>query len=122
MFIFGLPLVYMHLCIGQYSGLSASGAFWKMMPVASGIGWALVLLALPVSIYYNVIVAWAVYYLWYSIQGIFLPDGLPWSYCQDDWIKNYHCCPLPRVSTSAHNFTQCYSDSQALTAPESFFQ
>lgn len=34
--IFGLPLVYMHLCIGQYSGLSASGAFWKMMPAASG--------------------------------------------------------------------------------------
>jgi hypothetical protein len=66
--VLGLPLVYMHLCIGQYSGLSASGAFWKIAPISAGnlfeqpninllllgIGWALVLLAVPVSIYYNV--------------------------------------------------------------------
>lgn len=34
--VFGLPLVYMHLCIGQYTGLSAGGAFSRMMPIASG--------------------------------------------------------------------------------------
>uniref|UniRef100_A0A914YM55 Uncharacterized protein n=1 Tax=Panagrolaimus superbus TaxID=310955 RepID=A0A914YM55_9BILA len=68
----------MHLCIGQYAGLSASGAFWKMMPLASGLGWALVLLAVPVSIYYNIIVAWSLYYFWFSVQGLFLSTGLPW--------------------------------------------
>uniref|UniRef100_A0AC34FDG6 Transporter n=1 Tax=Panagrolaimus sp. ES5 TaxID=591445 RepID=A0AC34FDG6_9BILA len=67
LFLFGLPLVYMHLCIGQYAGLSASGAFWKMMPLASGLGWALVLLAVPVSIYYNIIVAWSLYYFCYQV-------------------------------------------------------
>lgn len=81
LFLFGLPLVYMHLCIGQYAGLSASGAFWKMMPLASGLGWALVLLAVPVSIYYNIIVAWSLYYFWYSVQGLFLSTGLPWVKC-----------------------------------------
>ncbi|CAK5105797.1 unnamed protein product [Meloidogyne enterolobii] len=41
MVIFGLPLVYMHLAIGQFS---ANAAFHKMMPIASGLGWAFVLI------------------------------------------------------------------------------
>lgn len=81
-----MPLVYMHLAIGQYSGLSASGAFWKMMPLASGIGWGLVLLAVPVSIYYNIIVAWSVYYFWYSIEGFFSSSGLPWANCDESKV------------------------------------
>lgn len=36
LFFFGLPMVFLHLCIGQYSGLSANGAFSKIMPAASG--------------------------------------------------------------------------------------
>ncbi|VDK18945.1 unnamed protein product, partial [Anisakis simplex] len=85
----------MHLCIGQYSGLSASGAFWKMMPIASvsyrlkfrfeGIGWTLVVLALPVSIYYNIIVAWSVYYFWFSLKGFFT-GVLPWNRCAARWF------------------------------------
>ncbi|VDN05708.1 unnamed protein product [Thelazia callipaeda] len=78
LFLLGLPIVFMHLCIGQYSGLSASGAFWKLMPIASGIGWTLVILAIPVSIYYNIIVAWSIYYFWFSLKGFFIKE-LPWS-------------------------------------------
>ncbi|CAD5210631.1 unnamed protein product [Bursaphelenchus xylophilus] len=111
--IFGLPLVYMHLCIGQYSGLSASGAFWKMMPMASGIGWALVLLAVPVAIYYNIIVAWGLYYLWYSLLGFFTAD-LPWSDCKAEWVTRFNCCELDAGPT-------CFDNPYSITAAESFF-
>ncbi|KAK0416504.1 hypothetical protein QR680_012529 [Steinernema hermaphroditum] len=110
---FGLPIVFMHLCIGQYSGLSASGAFWKMMPFSSGIGWALVLLAVPVVIYYNIIVAWTIYYFWYSIRGFFT-DGLPWNHCTDDWIVHHNCCELLGP-------TDCFSNPASMTSVEAFF-
>ncbi|VDM38373.1 unnamed protein product, partial [Toxocara canis] len=97
--LFGLPIVFMHLCIGQYSGLSASGAFWKMMPIASGIGWALVLLALPVSIYYNIIVAWSIYYFWFSLK---------------DWPKNIPCCLL-------RESPECFLQPHAISSPEAYF-
>uniref|UniRef100_A0A1I7ZS81 Transporter n=1 Tax=Steinernema glaseri TaxID=37863 RepID=A0A1I7ZS81_9BILA len=126
---FGLPIVFMHLCIGQYSGLSASGAFWKMMPFSSGIGWALVLLAVPVVIYYNIIVAWTIYYFWYSIRGFFT-DGLPWNHCTDgnpsrglcfllppsslDWITHHNCCELLGP-------IDCFSNPASMTSVEAFF-
>uniref|UniRef100_A0A915CN52 Transporter n=1 Tax=Ditylenchus dipsaci TaxID=166011 RepID=A0A915CN52_9BILA len=112
--VFGLPLVYMHLCIGQYSGLSASGAFGEMMPIASGIGWALVLLAVPVAIYYNIIVAWSLYYLWYSFLGVFSSTGLSWNECEPEWVTRFNCCELQAPA-------QCYANDYALTSPEAFF-
>uniref|UniRef100_A0A7E4V1Q8 Transporter n=1 Tax=Panagrellus redivivus TaxID=6233 RepID=A0A7E4V1Q8_PANRE len=112
--VFGLPLVYMHLCIGQYAGLSASGAFWKMMPMASGIGWALVLLAIPVSIYYNIINAWSLYYFWYSIKSLFTAGDLPWIECHDDWVARFNCCGL-------YSDVSCYDNPYSMTSTEAFF-
>uniref|UniRef100_A0A915M301 Uncharacterized protein n=1 Tax=Meloidogyne javanica TaxID=6303 RepID=A0A915M301_MELJA len=88
MVIFGLPLVYMHLAIGQFSGLSANAAFHKMMPIASGLGWALVLLAVPVSIYYIFYVVWGLVYLWFALQGLMAAGGHEsvWEKCQTDWL------------------------------------
>ncbi|KAI6234332.1 Sodium-and chloride-dependent glycine transporter 2 [Aphelenchoides fujianensis] len=113
--VFGFPLVYMHLSIGQYSGLSANGAFWKMMPISNGIGWALVLLAVPI------IVSWSLYYLWYSLQGVFLDDGLPWSHCHKEWKSHFQCCQLTPASLHTQNISDCYSNPRSLTAPEAFF-
>ncbi|KAI6234904.1 Sodium-and chloride-dependent glycine transporter 2 [Aphelenchoides fujianensis] len=124
--VFGFPLVYLHLCIGQYSGLSVSGAFRKMMPISNGIGWALVLLAFPVSVYYNasvlVIVSWSLSYLWYSLQGIFKHD-LPWSHCYSysDWRQDYPCCKMTSTSVYTENFTTCFEHNDSMTSPEAFF-
>ncbi|KAL3107534.1 hypothetical protein niasHT_014251 [Heterodera trifolii] len=118
MVIFGFPLVYMHLTIGQYSGLSASAAFYKMMPIASGIGWALVLLALPVSIYYIFYVAWGFYYLWFALHGIFEQDGMVWEHCKPEWVKQFNCCEL----TTTVNGELCGGyGTQTMPAPEAFF-
>ncbi|KAI1725383.1 sodium:neurotransmitter symporter family domain-containing protein [Ditylenchus destructor] len=118
--VFGFPLVYMHLAIGQYSGLSASGAFGEMMPVASGIGWALVLLAVPVAIYYNIIVAWSLYYFWYSFLGVFSANGLSWNQCSSEWITRFNCCEL-QGPTGGLEYKECYANPYALTSTEAFF-
>ncbi|GMR44292.1 hypothetical protein PMAYCL1PPCAC_14487, partial [Pristionchus mayeri] len=110
--LFGLPIVFMHLAIGQYSGLSAAGAFWKMMPISSGIGWALVILAVPVSIYYNIINAWAVYYFWFSLKG-FITGHLPWDSCEHQWVRKFNCCDLRDFA--------CLNSTFTMTAPEAFF-
>ncbi|KAI6179981.1 Sodium-and chloride-dependent glycine transporter 2 [Aphelenchoides besseyi] len=139
--VFGFPLVYMHLSIGQYSGLSASGAFWKMMPVASGkltipvldgpLSYWLFLFQFTTmfeyycdiidAIAFQIIVAWSLYYLWFSIQGAFLDDGLPWSHCNQNWKSHFHCCELTPVSLMSQNLSDCYSNPRSLTAPEAFF-
>ncbi|VDO28976.1 unnamed protein product [Onchocerca flexuosa] len=103
----------MHLCLGQYSGLTASGAFRKLMPIASGIGWTLVLLALPVSIYYNIIVAWSIYYFWFSLKGFFVGD-LPWSQCNPEWPENTPCCLL-------NGPAECFLQPHAISSPEAYF-
>ncbi|GMS91575.1 hypothetical protein PENTCL1PPCAC_13750 [Pristionchus entomophagus] len=110
--LFGLPIVFMHLAIGQYSGLSAAGAFWKMMPISSGIGWALVILAVPVSIYYNIINAWAIYYFWFSLKG-FITGHLPWDSCEPQWVQKFNCCDL-------RDFP-CLNNTYTITAPEAYF-
>ncbi|KAE9553903.1 hypothetical protein FO519_002892 [Halicephalobus sp. NKZ332] len=113
--LFGMPLVYMHLAIGQYTGLSASGAFWKMMPLASGIGWGLVLLAVPVSIYYNIIVAWSVYYFWYSVEGFFTSTDLPWTDCHEVHARTFNCCEILNANST------CYNNPFSMTSTEAYF-
>ncbi|CAD6187713.1 unnamed protein product [Caenorhabditis auriculariae] len=111
---FGLPLVFLHLSIGQYSGQSANKAFQKIMPLASGVGWALVVIAMPVAVYYNMLVAWAVYYFFHSIKGFFLGTSLPWEYCKEDWQLDSNCCNL-------HELRTCFNGNHSITAPEAFF-
>ncbi len=48
--------------------------------ITAGLGWAVVLIAWYVGFYYNVIIAWSLYYLISS-----LTSSLPWKDCQNDW-------------------------------------
>ncbi|CAO4386257.1 unnamed protein product [Caenorhabditis nigoni] len=111
---FGLPLVFLHLSLGQYTGQAANTAFSKLMPIGSGVGWALVVIAIPVAVYYNIIVAWAIHYFFQSAKGLLLGDELPWETCRDEWQLDNRCCNL-------HNLHSCFNSSNSITAPEAFF-
>ncbi len=52
---------------------------WRCAPIAQGVGFAMVILSLIVSIYYNVIMAYALIYVGASFVGTY--DKLPWTYC-----------------------------------------
>ncbi|XP_049679552.1 sodium-dependent proline transporter-like isoform X9 [Accipiter gentilis] len=71
--IMGLPLFLMELSLGQY-GAAGPITIWNCCPLLKGIGIAMLITSSLVSLYYNVIIAWAFYYLGSSFQS-----PLPWS-------------------------------------------
>ncbi|CAJ0943045.1 unnamed protein product [Ranitomeya imitator] len=71
----GLPLFFLECSIGQFGSLGPI-AIWRMVPLFQGIGVTMVLISGLVTIYYNVIVAYSLYYLFASFNSY-----LPWSQC-----------------------------------------
>ncbi|KAK2517600.1 sodium-dependent proline transporter-like protein [Columba guinea] len=69
----GLPLFLMELSLGQY-GAAGPITVWKCCPLLRGVGVAMLIVSSLVSLYYNVIIAWAFYYLGSSFRS-----PLPWS-------------------------------------------
>lgn len=81
----GLPLFLMELSLGQY-GAAGPITVWKCCPIMQGVGVAMLVVSSLVSIYYNVIIAWAFYYLGSSFHS-----PLPWS-C--DAPRNAELCQV----------------------------
>ncbi|XP_078067035.1 sodium-dependent noradrenaline transporter [Mustelus asterias] len=87
--IAGMPLFYMELALGQYNREGAA-TVWKICPIFKGVGYAVILIALYVGFYYNVIIAWSLYYLFSSFTS-----ELPWVDCNNYW--NSRNCTDPKV-------------------------
>nr|DBA17065.1 TPA: hypothetical protein GDO54_002572 [Pyxicephalus adspersus] len=77
--IAGMPLFYMELALGQYNRQGAA-TVWKICPCFKGVGYTVILIALYVGFYYNVIIAWSLYYLASSFTS-----ELPWTTCGNAW-------------------------------------
>ncbi|KAJ7380047.1 hypothetical protein OS493_010754 [Desmophyllum pertusum] len=75
----GVPTLVLELGLGQYTSQGGITA-WKICPLFQGIGYAGVLVMQYVNIYYTVILAWALYYMFASFQS-----RLPWSHCENEW-------------------------------------
>uniref|UniRef100_A0A671FNP7 Transporter n=1 Tax=Rhinolophus ferrumequinum TaxID=59479 RepID=A0A671FNP7_RHIFE len=87
--IAGMPLFYMELALGQYNREGAA-TVWKICPLFKGVGYAVILIALYVGFYYNVIIAWSLYYLFSSFTF-----NLPWTDCGHAW--NSPNCTDPKL-------------------------
>ncbi|XP_030667829.1 sodium- and chloride-dependent transporter XTRP3 isoform X2 [Nomascus leucogenys] len=72
----GMPLLYLELAVGQRMRQGSIGAWRTISPYLSGVGVASVVVSFFLSMYYNVVNAWAFWYLFHSFQ-----DPLPWSVC-----------------------------------------
>ncbi|CBY07711.1 unnamed protein product [Oikopleura dioica] len=79
LFLCGIPLFYTELAMGQFSGLGTLGV-WKAAPAFKGIGYGMCLVTFMVIIYYNVVIAWSVHYLFSGFQKV-----LPWTKCDEWW-------------------------------------
>ncbi|XP_066528453.1 sodium- and chloride-dependent neutral and basic amino acid transporter B(0+) [Hoplias malabaricus] len=73
--IAGLPLFFMESSFGQFCSQGPINV-WKAVPILQGVGITMMLVSTFVSIYYNVIIAYSIYYLFASFQS-----PLPWSDC-----------------------------------------
>ena len=81
----------METAMGQFSRTSPL-QLWECAPIARGVGFAMIVLSLIVSIYYNVIMSYSLIYIGASIRGIW--EDLPWSYCGEWWGANDNCVVL----------------------------
>ncbi|XP_044789811.2 sodium- and chloride-dependent transporter XTRP3 isoform X2 [Bubalus bubalis] len=72
----GMPLLYLELAVGQRMRQGSIGAWRTVSPYLSGVGVASVVVSFFLCMYYNVVNAWAFWYLFHSFQ-----DPLPWSVC-----------------------------------------
>ncbi|XP_076587827.1 sodium- and chloride-dependent GABA transporter 1 isoform X1 [Chaetodon auriga] len=98
----GIPLLFMEFAIGQYTRLGPVHAFAKICPLLKGVGLATVVISFVFSTYYNVLMSWALYYLFNSFGAT-----LPWTSCNNTWNAGRNCS-----SGFAGNNTHMQSASQ----------
>ncbi|CAO2622744.1 Sodium- and chloride-dependent neutral and basic amino acid transporter B(0+) [Lemmus lemmus] len=80
----GLPLFFLECSLGQFASLGPVSV-WRILPLFQGVGITMVLISIFVTIYYNVIIAYSLYYLFASFQSV-----LPWANCSF-WADD-NCC------------------------------
>ncbi|CAH1111248.1 unnamed protein product [Psylliodes chrysocephalus] len=93
--VFGaVPLFYMELILGQFYRQGPI-SLWRICPLFKGVGFCAVLVSFYVSFYYNVILAWALYFI-----GSSLSSNLPWIHCNNTWNTD-RCWDSMNINTSA---------------------
>ncbi|XP_013175474.1 PREDICTED: sodium- and chloride-dependent glycine transporter 1-like [Papilio xuthus] len=85
--IAGLPLMFMELSFGQYAALGPVAVYNRFCPLFRGLGYGMVIVSSIVMLYYNLIIAWTIYYMVVSFVSIFYQ--LPWQNCDADWSTKY---------------------------------
>ncbi|CAG0925071.1 unnamed protein product, partial [Notodromas monacha] len=76
----GVPLMYMELAVGQYTRRGPIQALERLCPFFKGAGFGTVVISFLLCTYYNVIIAWALFYLFSSFRA-----KLPWSHCNNTY-------------------------------------
>lgn len=72
----GLPLLYLELAIGQRMRLGSTGVWNSISPFLGGVGIGSAIVSFLVSIFYNTLLAWVLWYFFHSFQ-----EPLPWATC-----------------------------------------
>ncbi|VTJ87027.1 Hypothetical predicted protein, partial [Marmota monax] len=86
----GLPLFFLECSLGQFASLGPVSV-WRILPLFQGVGITMVLISIFVTIYYNVIIGYSLYYMFASFQS-----ELPWKNCSS-WSDS-NCSRTPIVT------------------------
>ncbi|XP_073431098.1 sodium- and chloride-dependent taurine transporter [Dendrobates tinctorius] len=76
----GLPVFFLEVVLGQFTSEGGITCWEKICPIFTGIGYASIVIVSLLNVYYIVILAWGVYYLFQSFQS-----QLPWALCHQPW-------------------------------------
>ncbi|ROJ25318.1 Sodium- and chloride-dependent GABA transporter 3 [Anabarilius grahami] len=90
----GMPLFLLETAMGQYTQEGGITCWHRLCPLVEGIGYAGQLILLYSCMYYIIILAWALLYLFFSFSS-----QLPWASCDNTW--NTDDC----VNLAAKNLT-----------------
>ncbi|XP_029317596.1 sodium- and chloride-dependent betaine transporter-like [Cottoperca gobio] len=80
LFFCGIPVFFLETALGQYTSESGVTAWRKICPMFEGLGIASGVIVAYLNIYYIVVLAWAIFYLYNSFKR-----PLPWSTCDNEW-------------------------------------
>lgn len=83
MVLIGFPMVYLEFVVGQFTSRGPLTA-WTMTKISRGIGISMNIANTLYVIYYNLIIAYSIYFLFVSFT-----TELPWEKCSD-W-SSYNC-------------------------------
>ncbi|XP_047428732.1 sodium-dependent neutral amino acid transporter B(0)AT2 isoform X2 [Mugil cephalus] len=81
--IVGVPLFFMELAAGQSIRQGSIGVWKHISPKLAGIGYSSCMVCFYVALYYNVIIAWSLFYMGNSFRYT-----LPWEHCPIDVTTN----------------------------------
>ncbi|XP_069118925.1 sodium- and chloride-dependent GABA transporter 3-like [Argopecten irradians] len=99
----GVPLFYMEVAVGQFMGVSGFKA-WNICPIFQGLGGTTTTIVFFLNCYYNVIICWALYYVFSSFT-----TELPWKTCGHEW-NTEHCYDFNGANKTAVNVTGVISN------------
>ncbi|CDW56509.1 sodium dependent acetylcholine transporter [Trichuris trichiura] len=101
-----VPFLLLEYSLGQFSSLGCISV-WKVCPLFQGIGISMFVISALVSIYYNVVVAWAIHYLIASLR-----TQVAWANCDNTWNTDACLAWDPVKPTCLSNGTgSCISTS-----------
>ncbi|XP_009001611.3 sodium- and chloride-dependent betaine transporter isoform X1 [Callithrix jacchus] len=105
-FTCGIPVFFLEVALGQYTSQGSVTAWRKICPLFQGIGLASVVIESYLNVYYIIILAWALFYLFSSFTS-----ELPWTTCSNFW-NTEHCMDFLN-----HSGAGTATPSENLTSP-----
>ncbi|KAK3101975.1 hypothetical protein FSP39_007759 [Pinctada imbricata] len=111
MAVVGIPLFYLEAALGQFCSCGPTTC-WQFAPLFKGIGVAMVICSGMVSIYYNMIITWAILYFFRSFT-----TDLPWATCDNVWNSADCSLKLPQIDCTISQGVKykngtCYSNEE----------
>uniref|UniRef100_A0A668AET2 Transporter n=1 Tax=Myripristis murdjan TaxID=586833 RepID=A0A668AET2_9TELE len=102
----GIPLFFLESSFGQFCSQGPIYA-WRAVPILQGVGFSMLVVNSLVSIYYNVIIAYSLFYMFASFQS-----PLPWSSCLISFTGHFsalletcNITSLPAANSTRENDT-----------------
>ncbi|XP_051861284.1 sodium- and chloride-dependent glycine transporter 2 isoform X2 [Drosophila albomicans] len=110
--IAGLPLMFMELSFGQYAALGPVAIYRRFCPLFRGLGTGMVIVSAIVMLYYNLIIAWTIFYMFASFR-----TQLPWQNCEPEW-STVHCFSYVmadqcEAANGTYYLRKCYNSTAA---------
>ncbi|XP_030002855.1 sodium-dependent neutral amino acid transporter B(0)AT1-like [Sphaeramia orbicularis] len=107
----GTPLLFMEFALGQRIRKGSVGVWRAINPYLTGIGIGSMLVSYLISLYYNTIIAWIMWYLFNSFQ-----DPLPWTQCPLNENRTGYVPECQQSSTMDYYFYRVNLNSSASIA------
>ncbi len=107
----GLPLFYMEMILGQYTGISCTKLYSRVSPGIRGLGYGMLSVPVIVAFQYVIVMAYGFYFLFSGFTST-----LPWTYCDAGYnteycysVKKAQTCDLKVETLYLNNCTSSYA-------------